>query len=124
MGRFFFYTREKQVKKTDDQGNAIPLKDEKGDVIPNQYETETKKYIDSFNLNKVIRTHVMTENHVVVLLDDGHEESQVIGQKKKNPNKGTTPDNLEEVKQRVWIQSEISVKGDDVQKLYTELANV
>lgn len=122
MSNHFFYTREKVVKKVDDKGTAIMKKDENG-VDTKEFETETKIFVDSFNINKVIRTHMLSEDHVVVLLDDGHEESQVVGQRKKNPNKGSTPDNMEEVKQRVWIQSEISVKGEEVQALHERLKN-
>jgi len=124
MAKHFFYTREKQEVKKDENGVAVPLKDEAGAVIPGKFETTTVFMKDSFNTDKVIRTHMLTPTHVVVLLEDGHEESQVVNQTLKNKNKPATPDNIEYVKQRVWIQSEISVKGDEVAKLFEALESI
>lgn len=113
MSKFFFYTREAEVPKKDDQGNGIPLKDEQGNVIPKKFETEKVKRRDSFNLEKVIRTHMINEEHVIVLLDDGHEEAQDVPKMEKNK--------IVQARQRAWVQSEISVRGEEVNKLYTAL---
>lgn len=115
MSKFFFYTREVNVAKKDDQGNAIPLKDEQGNVIPKKFETVSEKRRDSFNLDKVIRTHMLSDEHVIVLLDDGHEEAQDVPKMEKNK--------IVQVRQRGWVQSEISVKGkEEVDTLYSALA--
>jgi len=70
----FFYTRKEPIEGTDPQ--------------------EFKEYTDSINLNKVIRSVQMSDDVLVVLLDDMHERTQevpninpknnkVIGTKKK-----------------------------------------
>lgn len=120
MEKFFFYTREVQVTKKDDAGQPIPLKDDKGEVVPGKFETVTEERIDSFQISKVIRTHMINPEHVVVLLDDGHETTEKTPEL-KNPNKPAHPTNIIEVKNRVWVQSEISVKGKEVAELYDAL---
>lgn len=106
----FFYTRVAQVAKKDENGQVIPLKDEKGNVIPKKFETEPKEFIDSFNTDKIIRTHMMSEDHVVVLLDDGHESVEPVPAMEKGK--------VVQKNQRIWVQSEISVKGADVARLH------
>jgi len=121
MAKHFFYTREVQVVKKDEQGNAIPLKDEKGEVVKGKFETEPAYREDSFNLSKVIRTHMVDDTHVIVLLDDGHEVTEKTPEL-KNPSKPAHPQNIIEVKSRVWVQSEISIKGEEaVQRLFEAL---
>jgi len=116
MSKFFFYTREVNVAKKDDQGNAIPLKDEQGNVIPKKFETVTEKRRDSFNLDTVIRTHMLSEEHVIVLLNDGHEEAQDVPKMEKGK--------IVQGRQRGWVQSEISIKGkQEVEELYSTLAS-
>lgn len=128
----FFYDREQKVAKKVD-GKPIPItrEVEKEDgtkvqeVVPGQFETETFIRKDSFNLDTVVRTHMVDEEHVVVMLNDGHEETQVVNQKLISKNKPATRDNVEDVKGRVWIVSEISIKGkDQVDLLYSKLASI
>ena len=54
----FFYTRKEPIEGTDPQ--------------------EFKEYRDSINLNKVIRSVQMSDDVLVVLLDDMHERVQEV----------------------------------------------
>jgi len=120
MSRFFVFTRTKNVAKKDEEGKVILKKDEEGNDIPGQAEVESRNFTDAINLDKIIRVHMLEQDHVVVLLDDGHEVTEkvpVLKNKKQPP----TPQNIVEEKQRSYMQSEISVKGEDVTRLYAEL---
>lgn len=129
MAKFFQYSREVEKLKKDAEGKAIPITHEvvaeDGTVtvenIPGKFETEKHVMKDVFNLDTVVRVHMVEPDHVVVLLNDGHEVTDVVDQKLKNPKKPPTKDNVESIKGRVWIQSEISVKGEDVENLYKAL---
>lgn len=55
MNKLFYYTREIKIS-----------------------ETETKKYLDCFNLEKVIRTHETDNGGRTILLDDFHEEVRMV----------------------------------------------
>lgn len=121
MAKHFFYTREKQVVRKGEDGKAIPKKDETGTLVPGEFETDTVYVDDSFNLDKVIRTHMINEESVVVLLDDGHEVTEKVPEL-KNPNKAAHPNNIQEVKQRAWVQSEINIKGaEQIAELHAAL---
>lgn len=110
----FFYKREAKVAKKDSNGEAIPLKDNQGNVIPGKFETETVFRTDSFNTDKIIRTHMVNEEHVIVLLDDGHESLEQVPVREKNK--------IVQKNQRTWVQSEISVTGKDVERLHEALS--
>ena len=120
MSKFFTYTRTKNVAKKDVDGKPVLKKDADGNDIEGQPEVEFKTLTDIINTDKIIRVHMLEEDHVIVLLDDGHEVTEkvpVLKNKKLPPR----PDNVIEEKQRSYMQSEISIKGEDVQKLYTLL---
>jgi hypothetical protein len=126
--RFFHYTREVEKLKKDEAGKPIPIlkvvtKEDGSEVQEptGKFETEKQVLNDIFNLESVVRVHMVEPGHVVVLLNDGHEVTDVVEQRLKNPKKPPTPDNVENVKGRVWIQSEISIKGDEVFELYKVL---
>jgi hypothetical protein len=123
MAKFFSYTRTKKEAKKDDQGQIIYKLDEQGQPIKDQPEMIEKNFVDWFNLDYVLRTFTVSDDHVVVLLDDGHEESQSVTAL-KNKFKPATPQNLTEQRQRQYVQSEISVKGADIQRLHEALAKV
>jgi hypothetical protein len=112
----FIYKSVRPVPKKDENGNPIPLINSKGVPVAGKFETEDKEFIDSFNLNKVIRTVMVNEEKVIVLLDDGHEDTQVVPTMEKNK--------ITEQKRRVWLQSEIEVTGSDVKELYEALKKV
>jgi len=66
-------------------------------------------FIDSFNINKVIRTVQMDENDLLVLLDDIHE--RVI----ETPNINTKTNKMIGVtRKRDVYQSEIHLTGEDI----------
>lgn len=117
MNKHFSYSRKGLVHKLDEQGNKIPKKDETGVEVPGQFETEERIYKDSFNLDKVIRTMQISDNNMIVLLDDGHEVTDT--QKAlKNPSKGPVANNVVDVKSRIWVQSEIYLEGEDINRYY------
>ena len=93
--RFFSYTRSKEVAKTDETGKVILKKDAEGKEIPGQAETETKNYIDHFNLDYVLRTFSVEEDHIIVLLDDGHEVTEKVPVL-KNKSLPARPNNIVE----------------------------
>jgi len=134
--QFFFFKREATVKKLDEQGSPIPLtqkvkkeidgvETEVDEVIPGKFETEVKIYEDNFNLSKVIRSHTVSEGQLIVLLDDGHEETQKTPVLKNPAKKGPiTKNDIIEEKSRVWVQSEIMLTGDDVPAYYAALKEI
>lgn len=70
--------------------------------------------LDSFNVNKVIRTVTIDEGkRLLVLLDDIHERSQDVPDihPKTNAIKGYK-------RQRDVFQSEIYLEGDDINRFY------
>ena len=68
-----------------------------------------KEYIDSFNINKVIRTVQMDEGDLLVLLDDIHERAVETPNINPKTNKmiGVT-------RKRDVYQSEIHLHGEDI----------
>ena len=91
MNAQFFYTRT-EIKQ------------------PNEGETELKneKWIDSFNPNMVIRT-AEYPGELIVLLNDGHEVTEEF----KISDKNGKP---EVVRKRRWQQSQIVIKGEDINR--------
>lgn len=66
---------------------------------------------DSFNIDYVIRTYTISEDNVLVLLADGHEDGQYVEVPKAN-GKG-----VEIKKERRWVQSEITLDKEDAERL-------
>ena len=131
----FFFTRKAQEQKLDEAGNPIPLTrkvpgvnpgdPETEEVVPNKFVTEEVTYKDSFNVSKVIRTHTVKKGQIVVLLDDGHEETQKTPVL-KNPNKKgpITKADITEEKNRVYLQSEILLIGEEAESFYKLLETI
>lgn len=126
----FKYSRKKVVNKKDSEGKLIPVLQpviENGitvrmDPVPGKFETEELWRTDYINLGKMIRTHEMDDGSVIVLLDDGHDETQKVPVSLKNPKKGPVEGNIVSEKQTHWVQSEILIqKPEDVQRLYNSL---
>ncbi len=68
-----------------------------------------KEYMDSFNVNKVIRTVAMDDNDLLVLLDDIHE--RVV----ETPNINVKTNKMIGVtRKRDVYQSEIHLYGEDI----------
>lgn len=73
-------------------------------------EDDGSQFIDSFNVNKVLRTMQDRDGSLAILLDDIHErvfETPIINPKTNNPTGGVT-------RKRDMTQSTIKVIGDDV----------
>jgi hypothetical protein len=87
----FFFTRKEPIQGTD------PL--------------EFKEHLDSFNIEKVIRTIVMENDHRLVLLDDIHERLTDVPQ--INPKTGTMKGTKRE---RGTYQSEIYLSPEDSER--------
>lgn len=115
----FAYAREQKVYRKDEQGNQIPILNEEGKPT-GEFETDTKIYTDTFNIDMVIRSFRADEEKLIVLLKDGHETTESTPEL-INPKKAPIMGNIREVKSRVWVQSEIVLKGDDIFKFHKAL---
>lgn len=125
---FFIYNREekyyKQVEK-DGKKERVEILDSEGKPT-GQYEIEIHSFKDAFNMNKVVRTYMVSEELVIVLLDDGHEESRPV---QENPMTAMTTKKtgkkVEETRRREWIVSEIQISGkDQVETFYEKLSQI
>lgn len=67
-----------------------------------------KSYTESFNLNKVVRSVVLKEGELLILLDDIHDRSRDV----QAPNPKTNK--LEIKRVRETLQSEIILIGEDI----------
>jgi len=94
----FFYTRKEPVQGTD------PL--------------EFKEHLDSFNIEKVIRTIIVENGNRLVLLDDIHERSTEVPD--VNPKNGQTRGFKRE---RNTYQTEIYLSPEDSEK-FVKLMNI
>jgi hypothetical protein len=94
----FFYTRKEPVQGTD------PL--------------EFKEHLDSFNIEKVIRTIIVENGNRLVLLDDIHERSTEVPD--VNPKNGQTRGYKRE---RNTYQTEIYLNLEDSER-FVKVMNV
>lgn len=77
-----------------------------------------KEYTDSFNINKVIRTVMLAEDDLLVLLDDIHE--RVV----ETPNINVKTNKVIGVtRKRDVYQSEIHLTGEDIAN-FKKLTNI
>jgi len=131
----FFYERKAFENKLDETGNPIPLTVKKAgatpedpeteEVVPGKFVQEEVTYTDSFNTNRVIRTHTVRKGQIVVLLDDGHEETQKTPVLKNPAKRGPiTKADITEEKNRVYLQSEILLVGQDAVRFYEVLGSI
>ena len=67
------------------------------------------EYLDSFNLEEVLRTVQNEDGTLLVALKDGHEESRQVGWEPAKGKSAPTP-----IKARIWVQSRITLEGADV----------
>lgn len=77
-----------------------------------------KEFTDSFNINKVIRTVMLAEDDLLVLMDDIHERTmeQPNIDLKTNKVKGI-------IRKRDVYQSEIHLTGNDITR-FKKLTNI
>ena len=94
----FFYTRKEPVQGTD------PL--------------EFKEHLDSFNIEKVIRTIIVENGNRLVLLDDIHERSTEVPD--VNPKNGQTRGYKRE---RNTYQTEIYLNLEDSER-FVKVMNI
>ena len=94
----FFYTRKEPIQGTD------PL--------------EFKEHLDSFNIEKVIRTIIVENGNRLVLLDDIHERSTEVPD--VNPKNGQTRGYKRE---RNTYQTEIYLNLEDSER-FVKVMNV
>jgi|SRR6185436_5824140 len=92
MKNMFFYSREENLEKD-------PTK-----------EPNMKEFQDSFNLNKVIRSMQVTDNEIIVVLDDFHPEKRRVPVYNKQ-GKISGAKNEENT-----YQSELILKGEDCKR--------
>lgn len=92
MSQFFYTRKEPRAPQPGDTG-----------LVYNYF-------IDSFNMNSVVRSYEYEKGKLLVMLNDGHEESREVD----NPTplkKGQQPE-----RRRVWVVSEIHLEGYDVER--------
>jgi hypothetical protein len=94
----FFYTRKEPIQGTD------PL--------------EFKEHLDSFNIEKVIRTIIVENGNRLVLLDDIHERSTEVPD--VNPKNGQTRGYKRE---RNTYQTEIYLSPEDSER-FVKVMNI
>lgn len=109
----FIYTRKEWITRKDEKGKPIPVMSdtEPGKpqaAVPGVFEKEEKSFRDSFNLKNVVRSFSLDEDSILVLLDDGHEEVEILPAYKKN----------NEQRKRVWVTSQINLIGEDVNRFF------
>ena len=98
MKNQFFYTRKEAIQDTD--------------------PVEYKEYTDSINLNKVIRSVQMSEDSIVVLLDDMHERVSEV------PNINPKNNKVIGTKKKVDVyQTEAYLYGEDIER-FKNLTNI
>ena len=91
MKNQFFYTRKEPIADTD----------------PVEYKT----YTDSINLNKVIRSVQMSDDSLIVLLDDIHERTTEV------PNINHKTNKVIGTKKKVEVyQTEAYLYGEDIER--------
>jgi hypothetical protein len=76
-----------------------------------------KEFIDSFNVNKVIRS-IAFDDEIVILLDDIHERVEEVPT--HNPKTGKV---VGVQRKRDIFQSDIHLKGDDIVR-FKKLTNI
>lgn len=77
---------------------------------------EQKLYIDSFNLNKVVRSLTLEDGRVLVLLDDLHERAHEV------PDIDMKNNRVKGVKRvRDVFQSEIYLSPEEGERFYRKL---
>jgi hypothetical protein len=98
MKNQFFYTRKEAIQDTD--------------------PVEYKEYTDSINLNKVIRSVQMSDDSIVVLLDDMHERISEV------PNINPKNNKVIGTKKKVDVyQTEAYLYGEDIER-FKNLTNI
>lgn len=72
---------------------------------------EYKEYVDSINVNKVIRSVEMTDGSLVVLLDDMHERTREVPNINTKTNKVIGTKKVTEV-----YQTEVYLYDEDIER--------
>ena len=116
----FLYSRKDFILTKNAEGQPIPILDEEGKPLPNQFEKTEILRQDTMNLNKVIRSYRKSDEELIVLLDDGHETTEKVPEL-INPKKGPVMGNIREVKNTMWVQSEILLLGQDIENFYNAI---
>jgi len=98
MKNQFYYTRKEAIEGTD--------------------PVEYAEFLDSINLNKVIRTVQTASDTVVVLLDDMHERVTEV------PNINTKTNKVIGTRKKVEVyQTEAYLSGKDIER-FRKLSNI
>jgi hypothetical protein len=127
--RSFSYQRESIIFKKDEKGVKIPLTaevtDENGvatkQVVPGKFETESVWVEDYFNLENYVRAVTIENGSIVIMLNDGHEESREVPIL-KNDKKPASLANIKMERQRQYVCSEIVIsKPEDIERIRTIL---
>jgi hypothetical protein len=100
MKNQFFYTRTVTLPPTEEGSEPI-----------------TRTYRDSFNVDKVIRSVTVESGEVIILLDDMHEQLQMVQSVNPKTNKVFNKEKM------VAVQSEITLSVDDGLRFF-EITNI
>lgn len=76
-----------------------------------------KVFLDSFNINSVVRSYQVDDNQVYVMLNDGHEESREV------PDYSNSGKEKGVKRERQWILSQILIEGEDIARFRKVLCN-
>ena len=76
-----------------------------------------KEFTDSFNVNKVIRTVMLAEDDLLILLDDFHEITEEIPEINPKTNKV-----IRYRKQKNIVHSEITLNKSDAKRFLEKLS--
>jgi len=103
MKNQFFYTRTEMSTTPQENGEML---------------SEEKVFIDSINLNKVIRSVQMNDDTLVVLLDDMHQRTTEV------PNINLKTNKMVGTKKKVEVyQTEAYLYGEDINR-FRKLTNI
>jgi hypothetical protein len=103
MRNQFFYTRKEMITTPQENGEMF---------------SEEKQFVDSINLNKVIRSVQMNDDTLVVLLDDMHQRTTEV------PNINLKTNKLVGTKKKVEVyQTEAYLYGEDINR-FRKLTNI
>ena len=127
--RSFSYQRESILYKKDEKGNKIPVIETIVDpsstrtdgtidrVVPGKFETESVWVEDYINLENYVRAVTIENGSIVIMLNDGHEESREVPTL-KNDKKPASMANIKMERQRQYVCSEIVIsKPEDIERI-------
>lgn len=110
MSDLFFYPREvRYMKPVENAEEGQPTEIEVTEVL---YEC--------INVKKVVRGVYTRPGELTLLMDDGHEETRVVEEGRKDKNGKDLPP----LKERAWFISQVMLYGKDIERFYEQYKGV